>query len=111
MDDHGSNIDRHVRIGAPDLWALKRAKALYGTVFSAILGALLFANIGHMLVPAWLVEFGFVGFIVGAAAYVALAARLTKTRSKDEYAQGVSRTDEEVRQALAEMRARKKWSK
>ncbi|KIC48765.1 hypothetical protein RA29_13825 [Tateyamaria sp. ANG-S1] len=69
---------------------------------------MLFAYVGSLLLSDWLVEFGFLGFLAGAAAYVAMTARFTGRVSKDEYAQGNSRTDEEVRQALADMQAKRK---
>ncbi|MBY5932498.1 hypothetical protein KUV51_05755 [Tateyamaria omphalii] len=108
MSDGGDNTEWHARIGPPDQWAQKKANAFYGAAVFGTLGALLFAFIGHLLLPDWFVEFGFLGFLAGAAGYVKLAARFAKRFSKDEYAKGNSRTDEEVRQALADIQARRK---
>ncbi len=108
MDDTGLDIERHVSMGPRDAWAQKKANSLYGILFFAALGTGVFAYLAGLVAPDWRVEFGFVGFIVGAIVFGLLASRRAKARVSDEYATGFARTEEEVRQALADIEARKK---
>ncbi|MEO9682202.1 MAG: hypothetical protein ABJF86_14795 [Tateyamaria sp.] len=108
MDDFSSHTERHAEKGPRDRWAQKQAGGLYGVLILGILGAFAFAYLGGLVAPNWRVEFSFVGFICGAVVYGLLAARVARSSSKDEYAQGNSRTEEEVRQALADIKAREK---
>ena len=107
MDDHSSHTDRHAEMGPPDRWAQKQANELYGVLILGILGCLAFAYLGGLFAPNWRVEFGFVGLIAGATLYGVLSARFSRLKSKDEYASGFARTDEEVRKALEDIKGRK----
>lgn len=108
MDEFRSHTARHAEMGPRDRWAQKQANGLYGVLILGILGALAFAYLGGLIAPNWRVEFSFVGFIAGAVVYGLVAARFARSSGKDEYTQGHSRTEEEVRQALSDIEARKK---
>ncbi|MEP5630747.1 MAG: hypothetical protein ABJP79_02570 [Tateyamaria sp.] len=108
MRRFNSHTQKHAALGPRDRWAQKQAGGLYGVLILGVVGAFAFAYLGGLVAPNWRVEFSFAGFICGAVVYGLLAARLDRSSSKDEYAQGNSRTEEEVRQALADIKAREK---
>lgn len=102
MDDMGSNTRWHAELGPRDRWAQRKANAFYAALILGVLGAVGFGFVGRMFAPAWLVEIGFVGFILGAACSGLIFRQ--RTPSVDEYSAGKSRTEEEVRKALAEIK-------
>ncbi|WP_415402842.1 hypothetical protein [Tateyamaria sp. SN3-11] len=102
-----SSIRRHARIGPRDRWAQKSANSLYAFLIVGFLGALLFGYLVHQVWPDGLAAGGMVGFIVAVTLRGIWTARRDRG-SADEYANGKSRTEEEVRAALAELKARQK---
>lgn len=108
MDDYGSNIGERAHMGPRDRWAQAQANALFATLICGVIGAIALAALTLQFAPDWLVEAGLVGFICGAVVYGFVAAKWARVHSPDEYANGNARTEAEVRQALADIQARKK---
>ena len=94
-------------MGPRDAWAQTSANSLFAFLIVGVCGALLLGLLTYRFFPDAAAAAGTVGFVAAAALRGVWLSKRAQPEP-DEYSNGNSRTEEEVRAALAKIEARQK---